>query len=442
MLDFLRKSRNNRFINNTNWLIFQNIYSMGLSLVVGALSARYLGPSNYGLIGYGASLVNLFTAISQLGIDNVLLNEMMKHPEKKGHVMGTALCMRACSSVVSLICAMFLVILIEPGNPVLWFITGIQAFAIALRTYELLNEWFLSEMKSKYYVMANICGQTVVGIWKIVLLILQASVVWFAASTTIQVFVCGGIVITVFLFTRDFKLGFSWQYAKDIFDQSRHYVLAGLAIALYTQMDRVMLGKMMGEKEVGWYTAAMTVAMLWEFIPQAIINSSRVVILEKKKLDETEYSDKLQLLLFVISVLGILVGAAVQIFGKLAVRILYGKEYMAAVPVLKLLIWSTTFAMIGVARNIWSVAEEKNQYSKNYTICGGIFNLVSNAVTIPIWGIFGAAVSTLGAQIVVALLSPMLWKETRPFVRLYTTSWKKGAGYLKTVLKKRSSKQL
>ncbi|MDE7319812.1 MAG: oligosaccharide flippase family protein, partial [Lachnospiraceae bacterium] len=323
-----------------------------------------------------------------------------------------------------------LVILIEPGNYVLWFITGIQAFAIALRAYELLNEWFLSEMKSKYYVIANICGQTVVGIWKIVLLILQASVVWFAASTTVQALVCGSIVITVFLITRDFKLAFCLQYARDIFRQSKHYVLAGLAIALYTQMDKVMLGRMMGEREVGFYTAAMTIAMLWEFIPQAIINSSRVVILEKKKMDEAEYSEKLQLLLFAVSVLGILVGVAVQIFGKLAVRILYGKEYMPAVPVLKLLIWSTTFAMIGVARNIWSVAEEKNQYSKNYTICGGIFNLVFNAVTIPVWGIFGAAVSTLGAQIVVAVLSPMLWKDTRPFVTLYMTSWKKGLDYL------------
>lgn len=234
MSDFWKKIRSNRFINNTNWLIFQNIYSMGLSLVVGALSARYLGPSNYGLIGYGASLVNLFTAISQLGIDNVLINEMMKHPEEKGRVMGTALCMRACSATVSLVCAMILVILIEPGNHVLWFITGIQAFAIALRAYELLNEWFLSEMKSKYYVMANICGQTVVGIWKIVLLILQASVVWFAASTTVQAFVCGGIVITIFLLTRDFRLGFCRQYARDIFGRSKHYVLAGGDCVIHT----------------------------------------------------------------------------------------------------------------------------------------------------------------------------------------------------------------
>lgn len=430
--------RRNRFINNTNWLIFQNIYSMGLSLVVGALSARYLGPSNYGLIGYGASLVNLFTAISQLGIDNVLINEMMKHPEDKGRVMGTALCMRACSATVSLVCAMVLVILIEPGNYVLWFITGIQAFAIALRAYELLNEWFLSELKSKYYVIANICGQTAVGVWKIILLILQASVVWFAASTTIQAFVCGGIVITVFLLTRDFRLGFCLQYARDIFSRSKHYVLAGLAIALYTQMDKVMLGKLMGEKEVGFYTAAMTIAMLWEFVPQAIINSSRVLILEKKKKDEQEYLNELQLLLFAINILGLAVGVVMQLFGGIAVHILYGKEYEAAVPVLKLLIWSTMFAMVGVARNIWSVAEEKNQYSKNYTICGGIFNLVFNAVTIPVWGIYGAAVSTLGAQIVVAILSPLFWKDTRPFVDIYINSWKKGFVYLRNFLYKKS----
>lgn len=436
MLEFFRKIRNNRFIGNTNWLIFQNIYSMGLSLVVGALSARYLGPSNYGLIGYGASLVNLFTAISQLGIDNVLINEMMKHPEEKGRVMGTALCMRVFSAIVSFICAMVLVVLIEPGNYVLWFITGIQAFAIALRAYELLNEWFLSEMKSKYYVLANICGQTVVGIWKIVLLILQASVVWFAASTTVQALVCGTIVITIFLMTRDFKLGFCWQYAKDIFQRSKHYVFAGIAISLYTQMDKVMLGRMMGQREVGIYTAAMTIAMLWEFIPTAIFNSSRTMILEAKLRDEREYQDKLKLLFFGISVLGILVGIFFQIFGKLAVLILYGRDYMDAVGVLKLLIWSTSFAMIGLARNVWSVAEDKNEYSKYYPICGAVCNLIFNAAAIPVLGVFGAALGTLLAQVVVALVAPLFWKQTRPFVRLYLESWNSWS-YLKKWIRKK-----
>ena len=99
-------------------------------------------------------------------------------------------------------------------------------------------------------------------------------------------------------------------------------MLAGIAVALYTQMDKVMVGKMLGETEVGYYTAAMTIAMLWEFVPQAIINSSSAVILEKKTTSEEEYQKRLKLLFFLISVMGLMVGIAVQIFGKLALYIL------------------------------------------------------------------------------------------------------------------------
>ena len=434
MLAVIDKIRKNRFIGNTNWLIFQNIYSMGLSLIVGALSARYLGPSNYGLIGYGASLVNLFTAISQCGLNSILMNEIIHHPEKKGEIIGTALCMRLGASIISFFCVLILVAVIEPGNYALWIITALQAFAIVCKMYELLNEWFLSELRSKYYVIADVIGQTVVSVWKIFLLIAGASVLWFGASTTIQAMVCGLIIGSLFFKSKDFKLCFSYGTAKELFGKSRHYILAGLAIALYTQMDKVMLGKMMGEREVGFYTAAMTIAMLWEFIPTAIINSARTVILEAKQRDEEEYRQKLMLLFAFISIAGIGVGIVVQVFGKLAVLILYGEKYLSAVIVLKLLIWSTTFAMIGVARGIWSVAEDKNCYSPNYTICGGIVNLIFNAVTIPVWGIMGAAFGTLLAQITVSLLSPLLWKETRPFVYLYLRSWK-SIGYFKKYLK-------
>lgn len=431
MKELWDKIRKNSFIGNTNWLLFQEIYYMLLSLVVGSLSARYLGPSNYGLIGYGTSLVNLFTAISQMGQNSILMNELVRHPEDKGRIMGTSICLRLSASLISFLSVLILVAVIEPGNYTLWVITALQAFAIICKAYELLNEWFLSELKSKYYVIANICGQTVMSVWRIVLLMVGASVLWFGASSSIQTLVCGGIVVCIFFKSKNFKLGFSAEIAKDLFQKGKHYVLAGLAIALYTQMDRVMIGHMRGSTEAGYYTAAMTIAMLWEFIPQALISSSRVLILEKKKQDEAEYQRRLQLLLFAISILGIGVGIAVQIFGRLATYILYGEEYMAAVPALQLLIWSTTFAVLGVARNVWSVAEDKNQYTKNYTICGGIFNLIFNALTIPIWGIYGAAVSTLGAQIVVALVSPLFWEETRPFVRLYLTCWKPAAKMMK-----------
>ena len=196
--------KHNQFVTNINWLIFQNIYSMGLSLIVGALSARYLEPANYGLIGYGASLVNLFASVSQLGLDSILVNEIVTNPDKKGTIIGTALCMRLPASAVSFLCILIMVAVVEPGNVLLWIITALQAFAVICRGYELLNSWFLSELNSKYYVMANIAGQTAVSVWKLMLIAGGASVLWFGASTTVQALVCGFIIVFIFFRLKDF----------------------------------------------------------------------------------------------------------------------------------------------------------------------------------------------------------------------------------------------
>jgi O-antigen/teichoic acid export membrane protein len=421
---FLGKIKKNKFIANTNWLLFKNIYSMLLSLVVGSLSVRYLGPSNYGLIGYGTSLVSLFNAISQLGLNSIIMSELLRKPEEKGKTLGTALVMRLVASVVSFLCVLLFVCIVEPGNQVLFVVTALQALVLICNTYELLNEWFLSELQSKVYVVASSIGATIVGGWKILLLVLGASVQWFAASTTIQALVCGGIIFVIFFKKKQFRLGYSFSRAREIFGKSKHYIISGLAIALYTQMDKVMLGKMMGEREVGLYTSAMTVAMLWEFVPQSIINSARAVILEKKNVNNEEYLRLFRILLLCISLMGIGVGVGIQLFGKWVILLLYGRAYKEAVPLLQILIWSTSFAMLGTARGIWNVAEDKNQYVKYYTIIGGLFNLFFNYFAIQVWGMAGAAVGTLLSQMLVSLGSPMFWKDTRPFVKLYMSSWK------------------
>lgn len=436
MKAFLEKILKNKFIANTNWLLFKNIYSMLLSLVIGSLSVRYLGPSNYGLIGYGTSLVSLFNAISQLGLNSIIMSELLRHPKEKGKTLGTALVMRLAASVVSFLCVLLFVCIVEPGNQILLVVTALQALVLICNTYELLNEWFLSELQSKVYVVAASIGATIVGAWKILMLFLGASVQWFAASTTIQALVCGGIIFVIFLKRKQFQLSFSFSRAKEMFEKSKHYIISGLAIALYTQMDKVMLGKMMGEREVGLYTSAMTIAMLWEFIPQSVINSGRAVILEKKNTSQDEYLRLFRLLLLTISLMGLGVGIGIQIFGRWMIFLLYGREYMEAVPLLQILIWSTSFAMLGTARGIWNVAEDKNQYVKYFTVIGGVFNLIFNYFAIQVWGMTGAAIGTLLSQILVSLGSPMFWKDTRPFVRLYLSSWRY-VGQLKTLLMKR-----
>ena len=61
----------NKVVKNASWIIVCKIIQSALGLVVTMLSARFLGPSGYGLINYAASIVAFFTMpISLTGYQN------------------------------------------------------------------------------------------------------------------------------------------------------------------------------------------------------------------------------------------------------------------------------------------------------------------------------------------------------------------------------------
>lgn len=408
-----------RFVGNTGWMMFKNIYSMLISLVIGSLSARYLGPSNFGVLNYGSSIISFFTTISKLGLDSVLVAEMARTPEKENSYLGTALVMRLLTSILSFIMIWGIVVILEPNDKILQVVTILQAIAIIFQTSEVLFFWFQVRLEMKYITLASIVAMTVTGGWRVSLLASEASVQWFALSSSISALVCGIYTVYFFVKKAHVKLQFSYSDAKFILSNSYHFIINGLAVTLYTQLDRIMLGKVVSDEAVGWYSAASTLAVMWEFVPIAVVNSARPLLVKEYDADKRKFLQKYRWLLLGITVMGILVGVFFTVFGKLLVYILYGEKYYPAIPALAILIWSTSFAMIGTARGIWIVAERKNKYSKYFTIIGAIVNVILNAAVIPRWGVSGAAFTTLISQIVVALVAPMLYKETREFLGIY-----------------------
>ena len=189
-----------------------------------------------------------------------------------------------------------------------------------------------------------------------------------------------------------------------------------------------MIGSMMTDLDVGLYTTATAICGMWLFVPNAIINSFRPKILElKKEGNEEHYERRLEQLYSFIIWLCIFVSIAVCVLGSLVIRILYGEAYIGAAPALRIAIWYETFAMIGNARGIWILCENKNKYVKYYLGIGAVVNLVLNYVMIPIWGINGAAIATLITQIITSLVAPVFFKETRYHtlivLRAFVGSW-------------------
>ena len=96
---------------------------------------------------------------------------------------------------------------------------------------------------------------------------------------------------------------------------------------------------------------------------------------------------------------------------------MYGEAYLPATSSLQISAWYTMFAMLGTARGIWIVCENKAKYVKYYLGIGAVINVVLNYLLIPQFGPGGAAMATLATQIFTAVLAPAIFKETRIYTK-------------------------
>lgn len=413
MKENILKLKKSKVTRNSIWIISEKIIQMIISLVITSLSARYLGPSNYGMISYGASLVTLFLSIVRLGLDSILVKEFIENREDNGKIVGSALLMRIFSSFLSIIMIVILSMILQPHNKLLQLLTFLQSLALIFQSYEIIDYWFQSNLDSKYPSIAKMIAYIVVSLYKAYLLITAKSVKWFALSNSIDYFII--LIILLYLYKRNGgkKLSFSNYYSKKMLKSSYHFIISGLMVTLYTQMDKIMIGNMINEFQVGLYSAATSICTLWGFLPDAIISSFRPIVYKYKKENNPYYLKRLKLLYCIIFWLGISFGLLILLFSKWIILILYGSEYLSCRSALFIAVWYTTFAFLGSARGIWIVSENKNKYTKRYIFIGALVNLILNTLLIPKFGINGAALATLVSQITVALIAPLLFKETR-----------------------------
>lgn len=404
----------NREVKNAGWIIGEQVFQMAISLIVGVLSARYLGPSNYGALNYTASFVNFILSIATLGMEGVIIKKMIMRPDDEGSYLGSCMVLRLISSILSSLAIFIVVVLLNPDDRLKWVLVSVQSFQLLFRSFQILDSWFQRHLKSRYVSIGKMIACLIVSAYKIFLLATRKSIVWFALSNSLTDVI---VAIMLYVFYRSEngqRLTFERNKGFEVLSESYHFILSGLMAATYSQMDRIMLGSMLSDFDVGLYTTATVICGMWIFVPNAIINSFRPRIIElKKEGKENQYILRLEQLYAFIIWLCIFVSIIVCLLGRVVISILYGDAYIGAVSALRIAIWYETFAMIGTARGIWILCEDKNKYVKYYLGIGAIVNLILNWIMIPLWGINGAAIATLITQIITSLISPLLFKETR-----------------------------
>jgi len=413
-----------KILSNSVWMIIQHMYSMLTSLIIVALIARHLGPSDYGLINYCASVITIFTTLAGLGLENLIVSEIIRNPDREGGYLGTALVMRLASSFISYPLILALIAALNPGNNTLLLVAAFQALGMVFQSYDVLVYWFRLKLKMKYVSVALICAITVASLLRVILLVNKATVEWFALAISVQAFVAGLLITAFFLTKKDVRLKVNSNDAKALLRISYNCIISSMSIVIYMEADKIILENMTDSAHVGIYSAAVLMATCWQFIPNALIDSSRPVILEKRKISYEEYIDQFKLIMGGVNLMSFVFALLMTCLGWVVIYVIYGIEYIGAFIPLIILSWASFIGVSGYTRTIWITGESLYKYEKYYAVSAAILNIVLDIVFIWKFGIVGAAVATLITYVYEVLIVPLFFKETKVFTKMYFQSFK------------------
>ncbi|TZF85829.1 flippase (plasmid) [Pedobacter sp. BS3] len=390
-----------KYLKNTGWLMFGKI----LSMLVGFVVARYLGPVLFGDLNFADAMTAIIAAVGTLGLDSFIIREIINEPEKRDEILGTSFWMRVGVNLLLVPVSVLIYVIYHhysttPGRP-LTIIVALLAFASFFKSFNVIDSYFQSQVQSKYVVhVQNVCV-VLSAMVKVVLVIFNMPLVYFALALVFDGFILAaglcivyqhrGLQLTTWTFNR--------ERARSLIRQSFPLILSAVMVSIYMKIDQVML-KTAGSREVGIYSAAAKISESWYFIPVAIVTSVFPAIINARKTDLNRYNKRLQNLYDLLVGISLPTAIIISLFANDIIHLLYGNRYEGAGLMLSIHIWSGIFVFLGSASTQYLLVEGYTTIAFVRTTVGAAINVLLNLWLIPLYGGVGASAATLVAYAV------------------------------------------
>lgn len=402
-----------RYFKNTGWMFFGQGINLAAGFFVGAYIARYLGPSNFGLMNYVISFATIFSFLSGYGIDTIIKREFVAYPEKKEELIGTSFWLKLISSFAALVIINIASLLLNTGNEIK-LLTFVFSFTYIFTSFNIITIYFQSQVIAKKSIKVQIVTAFISIIVKLLFIYLNLSLVWFIAIYVIDAInlAIGLVLAYKKTYKKSFKPIFVSSLAKSIFINSLPVTITYIFLMIYLKIDQIILKIMTGETVLGFYSAAVKISEIWYFIPALICTSLFPAIINAKKTDKKTYLKRLKNLYYLMFFLALAISIPIYFSSGLIIKILFGTAYLPAIGILKIYIWSSIPLFLITATTQYLISENYTKIYLYISIIGAVSNIILNIILIKLYGANGAAIATLISYSLI-LLSMLFFRKIR-----------------------------
>jgi O-antigen/teichoic acid export membrane protein len=418
-----------KYFKNTSWLFGEKVLRIVVGIFVGVWIARYLGPERFGLFSYAQSFAGLFVVIANLGLDGIIVRELVKNESRIDEIIGTAFWLKLIGAI-AVLCILVISIQFTSDDRYTNILIFIIASAAIFQSFNVIDFYFQSKVLSRYVVFANVISLLISSLVKIVLIILEAPVVAFAWAVLFDSLVLAtGLIYFYFRKSSHYKqfkekhhlklnakyLTFKRKAAISLLKDSWPLIIAAMAVVIYKKIDQVMLKNILNNSiEVGYYAAAVQVTKGFSFIPSVVAQS----IFPKLISNYQTNIDYKRIFLIINSSLiyfALFLYLFVLQFSDSIISFLYGNEYEKSSTILILHFAVNIFIFAGVMIDKLIILENRQASITLRVLIGVVINIVLNYLLIPQYGAIGAAYATIVSQFFTSVMLLLLFKSSRKY---------------------------
>ncbi|HEY8359059.1 MAG TPA: flippase, partial [Ramlibacter sp.] len=386
-----------KIAQNVAWLSLDQVLRMGLGMLVGVWAARYLGPEQFGKLNYAIAFVGLFAAVGSLGLQPIVVREIVRRGREPGVILGSAIALQLGGGLLALLLALSASLVFSADDAVLRASVAILCITLPFRASDTVRYWFESQVESRYVVWVENGIFLLACAARIGLILAEASLLAFVVLAMLEtVLVSVGLLCVYF---RRVGAMARWRVElaamRALLTDSWPYFLAAVSVTLYMRMDIVMLQQMSSSHEVGVYSAAARISELLYVVPMILIGSISPALIALHQEDRRRYLGRMQRLYAAGWWFAVAASAVLCLLAAPLVGLAFGRDFADAGGVLAIHVWGSIAVVHGITSSQHLLVENLQKVSLYRTLTGLCCNFILNAAAIPLFGAKGAACATV-----------------------------------------------
>lgn len=425
MLSKVIKNKSLRnYSSNVIILTIEKILRIVLGFFVGVLVARYLGPEQFGLFSYVQSFAGMFVAFSILGLDSIVVRELVSGKYNLNTLLGTSFILKLLGSIFIMVVLWIVLYLIDTDSYTKALIF-IISFGYVIQSFNVIDYYFQSKVTSKYVAYSNIIALVISNVIKIILITYNAPLEYF-----VGVILLDNIIVAVcfIYYYKQNGLNISlWKVevnvAKDLLREALPIIISVLAFTISMKIDQIIVKELLDEKSLGFYAVSLRMVEVFYFIPLILTQTFFPSVVSSYKTNRKMYDLKVKSLGLILILISLGISLILFFSSNYIILTFFGNAYQDSANLLLIHSMVLIFVSYITLRKKILYIEMKSKLVMYYSLCTVFIMSTSTVVFIKLFGLIGAPIAYLFTMAISVLVIPMFFGRFKDEVLLFFKSF-------------------